>query len=414
MWPPHNIRHWRGARSSVLFEHVPNTSDIVTLDRVNTFRTDRHIETPDNSLMDHLDDHVANTGLEPSAYVARCFERHDLVFLGEFGRSRQGGQFLQSLVPTLVDAGVWLLAVEWLLTDDQHLIDELITADEYDPVLAATLVFHWGIRHAAVFTEYVEVLHAAWLANQRLDINAPPFRVVGLDYELDYEAVTDRADLSKPEAWPHLRHRGPAGRAMAAVVQREVLATRGRALVVCSTSHALTHHRRAAHPARDKVDTEIIDGRVLGMGNHVYGWRADRVTTVLMHQPLHGALGGGADLVFCADGVLDMVFAGPNGPKYPVGFDITGGPFAPLESRTAHDAPVLGGIANGYVFLDSIDDMLAPTPCLAAITAEHLEEARRRVLAGSLRDERTGVDQIQGAIETHATIEELIWRTIGL
>jgi len=31
-----------------------------------------------------------------------------------------------------------------------------------------------------------------------------------------------------------------------------------------------------------------------------------------------------------------------------------------------------------------------------------------------LRDERTGVDQIQGAIETHATIEELIWRTIGL
>jgi len=393
---------------------VPNTSDIVTLDRVHTFRTDRHIEAPDAKLILDLEDHVANTGLEPSAYVARCFERHDIVFLGEFGRSKQGGQFLQALVPALVDAGVWLLAVEWLLTDDQSRIDELITADEYDPVLAATLVFRWGIRHAAVFTEYVEVLHAAWLANQRLDINAPPFRVIGLDYELDYEAVTARADLSKPEAWPHLRHRGPASRAMAAILKREVPATKGRALVVCSTSHALTHHRRAFHPARDRIDSDVVDGRVLGMGNHVYSWRADRVTTVLMHQPLHGQIGGGADLVFCADGLLDMVFAGPNGPKYPVGFDITSGPFAKLKSNTAHDEPVLGGIANGYVFLESIYEMSAPTPCLATITTEHLEEARRRVLAGSLRDERTGVDQIQGAIETHATIAELTWRTIGL
>ena len=303
--------------------------------KTNQHRTDAE-NVSHTTLIDNLDDHVANTGLEPTAYVARCFERHDIVFLGEFGRSQQGGQFLQSLVPALVDAGVWLLAVEWLLADDQNLIDELITAEDYDPVKAAMLVFRWGIRHAAVFTEYVDVLRAAWRANQRLDVNAPPFRVVGLDYELDYEAVTARADLLKPEAWPHLRHRGPAGRAMATVLQREVLATKGRALVVCATSHALTHHRRAVHPTRDRIDAEVVDGRVLGMGNHVYSWQADKVTTVLMHQPLQGA-GCGADLVFCADGLLDMVFAGPNGPKYPVGFDITSGPFAPLDSRRSEE-----------------------------------------------------------------------------
>jgi len=409
-----NIHHWRDAISSVLFEHVQNASDTITLNRVHTFRSERHFETPDGTLIDNLDDHVANTGSEPTAYVAQCFERHDIVFLGEFGRSQQGGQFLQELVPALVDAGVWLLAIEWLLADDQELIDSLVTAREYDAELASKLVFRWGIRHTAVFTEYVDVLRAAWRANQRLDINAPSFRVVGLDYELDYDAVTARADLSKPEAWPHLRHRGPAGRAMANVLQREVLATGGRALVVCSTSHALTHHRRAAHLTRDRTDTDVIDGRVLGMGNHVYSWRADRVTTVLLHQPLHARLHSGPDLVFCADGLIDIAFAGPNGPKFPVGFDVTGGPFAQLASKAAHDEPVLGGITNGYVFLESVDNISAPTPCLAAITDEHLEEARRRVLTGSLRDEHTSIQEIQGAIETHAAIAELTWRTIGL
>jgi len=393
---------------------VPNTSDTVTLDRVHAFRAGQHLETPDSSLIDNLDDHVANTGLDPAAYVARCFQRHDIVFLGEFGRSRQGGQFLQDLVPALVDAGVWLLAVEWLLADDQPLIDELISAESYDAFLAATLVFRWGIRHADVFTEYVEVLHAAWRANQRLDINAPAFRVIGLDYDLDYEAVTARADLMNPEAWPYLRHRGPAGRAMAAVLQREVLTARGRALVVCSTSHALTHHRRALHPTHDRIDLDLVDGRVLGIGNHVYSWQADRVTTVLLHQPLHGPANNGAGLVFCVDGLIDMIFANANGPKYPVGFDITGGPFAPLDSRTAHDRTLLGGLANGYVFLDSIDNMSAPTPCLAAITDDHLEEARRRVLTGSLRDEQTDINRIQGAIATHAALAELTWRTIGI
>ncbi len=408
------ITHWPGAGSSVLSVHVDRAADQVTLDRVQTFRTGRHLEPPDAGQLDRLAEHVADTGLEPSAYIARCFDRHDIVFLGEFGRSRQGGELLQELVPALVDAGVWTLAVEWLLAEDQPIIDGLLGADEYDPTLAAHLIFRWGIRHASIFQEYVDVLEAAWHANRRRDPAAPAFRVLGLDDDLDYDAVTDRADLLEPEAWPHLRSAGPAGRVMANRVQRELLGSRRRALIACSTTHALTHHRRAMHPEFDRIDVDVIDGRVLGLGNHVYGWRADRVMTVLLHQPLPGGVDGGTDLVFGADGLIDLVFALPDGPKYPIGFDIGSGPFAGLSSKTAHDEPVLGGWTNGYLFLDAVANMTSPTPCFTPIDEAHLEEARRRVLPGSLRADDIGVEELRDAVAMQARVAEIIWGTVGL
>ncbi len=409
-----DIAHCGQGTPSVLSLYVDRAADQLTLDRVQKFRTGQHMEAPDLAVVGRLCDHVADTGLEPTAYIAKCFDTHDIVFLGEFGRIAQAGRLLQELVPTLVDAGVWTLGVEWLLAEDQALIDRLLAAEDFDPTLAATLVFRWGMRHAAVFQEYVDVLEAAWHANQRLDSNAPAFKVLALDYDLDYSSVTDSADLLQPEAWPHLRSRGPAGRAMADRVHSELLSSRRRALISCSTTHALTHHRRAAHPDFDRIDVDVVNGRVLGLGNHVFGWRADRVTTVLLHQPLPGPAGYGADLVFAADGLLDLVFARPDGPKYPVGFDVSSGPFASLRCTTAHDEPLFGGWTNGYIFLDSVSDMLAPTPCFTPIDAEHIEEARRRVLPGALRSDDISVDVMRGAIETQATVAELVWRTVGI
>lgn len=381
---------------------------------MRAFRAVRHLEEPDASLLERLAEHVADNGVDPTAYIARCFDRHDLVFLGEFGRSRQGGRLLQDLVPALVDAGVWTLAVEWLLVEDQARLDQLVQADRYDQDLAADLVFRWGMRHATVFQEYVDVLEVAWRANRRRDADAPAFRVLALDADLDYDAVTDQADLLAPEAWPHLRSRGPAGRVMADRIQRELLGARRRALVACSTTHALTHHRRAAHPDFDQIDVDIVDGRVLGVGNHVYGWRADRVTTVLLHQPLPGRVDGGVDLVYGADGLIDLVFAQHDGPKYPVGFDVVSGPFASLDSRTAHDEPMLGGWTHGYVFLDPVTDMAAPTPCLGPVVDSSLVEARRRVLPGSLREDDVDVATLRDAIEMQARMSEMVWSTVGI
>ena len=58
--------------------------------------------------------------------------------------------------------------------------------------------------------------------------------------------------------------------------------------------------------------------------------------------------------------------------------------------------------------------MTAPTPCFTPIDHAHLEEARRRVLPGALRGDDVSLDLMRGAIETQATVAELVWRTVGI
>ncbi|HEC09116.1 MAG TPA: hypothetical protein ENI86_06050 [Acidimicrobiales bacterium] len=388
-------------------------ADEQTLDAVDEFRRANHLGAVDHSLVGRLNQHVSDRAASPAEYISGCFGHHDLVFLGEFGPSLQGARFLTELIPHLMDAGVWNLGVDWLLADDQPLIDLLIGAPDFDPDLALNLVYRWGIRHLSINREHVEILRAAWAVNRRRDPGAPNFRVVGLDYDLAYDTVTDTADLLQPEAWTHLRDRGPLSRFMAMVINTEFVSRRARALIAVNTSHALTQYRRPVHPEADRIDTEIDNGRVLGAGNHVFGTMADRVKTVLLHQPLTGTPGMGPELVFPADGLIDLVFAAEDGPKFPVGFDVTGGPFAPLPSSTAHESPALGAWTGGYVFLGPMGAMNAATPAPEAIGEDNLAEARRRTLAGSMRAQTTTLGALHGAMAVQASVTELIWQTVG-
>ncbi len=388
-------------------------ADELTLDAVDEFRRLNHLGTVDRSLIGRLNQHVSDSSASPAEYITSCFAQHDLVFVGEYGPSRQGFHFLAELVPHLMDAGVWNLGVDWLLADDQPLIDLLIGGPEFDPDLALNLIYRWGIRHLSINREQVDVLRAAWAVNRRRDPGAPSFRVVGLEYDLAYDTVTDTADLLQPEAWVHLRDRGPLSRFMAMVINSEFVSRRARALISVNTGHALTQYRRPVDPETDRMDTEIDNGRVLGAGNHVFGTMADRVKTVLLHQPIAGTPGLGPELVYPADGLIDLVFASEDGPKFPVGFDISGGPFAPLVSSTAHESPALGAWTGGYVYLGPFATMTAATPATEAIGEDNLAEARRRTLAGSMRAPTTDLGTLHGAMAVQASVTELIWQTIG-
>ena len=50
------------------------------------------------------------------------------------------------LIPAVNGAGK-LLAVEWACVDDQSLLDELVTAQQFDEGIARSALFRWGLRH---------------------------------------------------------------------------------------------------------------------------------------------------------------------------------------------------------------------------------------------------------------------------
>jgi hypothetical protein len=385
--------------------------DEALLDKVEHFRARRRLSGLDARLLDEVIDVIAHEGRDPAEYVADLFEEHQVVFIGEHAPSGQAGAFLQELIPALQAAGVWCLGIEFACVDDQAVLDALLRAPRFDETLARSAVFRWGLRHHFAYREYIDVLRAAWAVNQTKDPLAPMFRIVALDYDIDVDAVTETADLRSPFAWDHLRPRGTAARHMAEVVMREFVERGHRALVLTRTAHALTRLRRAPHHVYDAFDSELVDSRVVGAANHVYAAIADRAATVLIHQPLpaDGELG---DYTLAADGVLDAAFARPNGPKYPVAFDVRSGVLGQLSCNTSADGGDLSSRAQGWIFLDTIDRLTAPTPLGEVVDDATIEEARRFSLDPSLRQAESTPADFDAAVVASAAAAELGWTQI--
>ncbi|HAX06175.1 MAG TPA: hypothetical protein DCX77_10900 [Acidimicrobiaceae bacterium] len=385
--------------------------DDAMLETIEHFRERRRLSSIDPGHLDLVIDEISLAGREPVDYVSDLFSHHEIVFVGHNVPSRKTGLFLQELIPAVNTAGVNLLGIEWACMDDQSLLDELVNADQFDEGIARSALFRWGLRYHFAFVEYLDILRAVWAVNRTRVPSSPPFRIVALDYDIDIDAVTASADLLSPYAWEHLRPRGPASRHMADVLLKEFVGHGHKALVLTKTGNALTRMRRRPHTTMDQIDTEVVDGRVVGCGNHVYSAIADQAATVLLHQPLT-ADGEHGLFTLPADGYLDAAFAHTNNPHFPVAFDVNSGPIGRLPCSTSIDNGDISQLAHGWIFLERPKDVRGPTPLQGLVDETNIDEARRWSLDPQLRQPDSTTRDFDIAIKNTAAAAELSWTQI--
>ena len=385
--------------------------DEAMLETIEHFRERHRLTSIDPEHLDLVIDEISLTGLEPVNYVSNLFSSHEIVFVGHNLPSRKTGLFLQQLIPAVNKAGVYLLGIEWACMDDQSLLDELVNADQFDEGIARSALFRWGLRHHFAFVEYLDILRAVWAVNRTQASGSAPFRIVALDYDIDIEAVTDNADLLSPYAWEHLRPRGPASKHMADVLLTEFVRHGHKALVLTKTGNALTRMRRRPHPTMDQIDTQIVDGKVVGCGNYVYSAIADRAATVLLHQPLT-ADGEHGLFTLPADGYLDAAFAHTNNPHFPVAFDVSSGSIGRLPCATSIDNGDISQLCNGWIFLERPKDVRGPTPLRGLVDETNIAEARKWSLDPMLRQPNSTIRDFDLAIQNAAAAAELSWTQI--
>ena len=385
--------------------------DEAMLETIEHFRERHRLTSIDPEHLDLVIDEISLTGLEPVNYVSNLFSSHEIVFVGHNLPSRKTGLFLQQLIPAVNKAGVYLLGIEWACMDDQSLLDELVNADQFDEGIARSALFRWGLRYHFAFVEYLDILRAVWAVNRTQASGSAPFRIVALDYDIDIEAVTDNADLLSPYAWEHLRPRGPASKHMADVLLTEFVRHGHKALVLTKTGNALTRMRRRPHPTMDQIDTQIVDGKVVGCGNYVYSAIADRAATVLLHQPLT-ADGEHGLFTLPADGYLDAAFAHTNNPHFPVAFDVSSGSIGRLPCATSIDNGDISQLCNGWIFLERPKDVRGPTPLRGLVDETNIAEARKWSLDPMLRQPNSTIRDFDLAIQNAAAAAELSWTQI--
>ena len=381
------------------------------LETIEHFRERHRLTSIDPEHLDLVIDEISLTGLEPVNYISNLFSSHEIVFVGHNLPSRKTGLFLQQLIPAVNKAGVYLLGIEWACMDDQSLLDELVNADQFDEGIARSALFRWGLRYHFAFVEYLDILRAVWAVNRTQASGSAPFRIVALDYDIDIEAVTDNADLLSPYAWEHLRPRGPASKHMADVLLTEFVRHGHKALVLTKTGNALTRMRRRPHPTMDQIDTQIVDGKVVGCGNYVYSAIADRAATVLLHQPLT-ADGEHGLFTLPADGYLDAAFAHTNNPHFPVAFDVSSGSIGRLPCATSIDNGDISQLCNGWIFLERPKDVRGPTPLRGLVDETNIAEARKWSLDPMLRQPNSTIRDFDIAIQNAAAAAELSWTQI--
>ncbi len=323
-----------------------------------------------------LVDWVEAEARAPEQYLAKLFERRQIVFLGEYGRIREQVELLTSALELLHAAGVTRLGLVHLRVADQTGIDRLISADEFDREQAARLLFNrkvvWGYR------EYVDLLEAVWRMNREAPPTRSPMRVIGLGMRPDYYHLRSPPDLHDRRKMQSVFTEGVPDRVIADTIEREIIAPGHRALIFTPIEHSFTRYE-------DRVYREHL--RRIGIpeneraGNYIYDQIGDRAATVLLHSPWpdQGSSGGVASP---ADGAIEALI-----PLLPVelrrgGIEVATGPLSELpigssDYREHYDALTLGELTDGYILLGPIAEYRTVTALRGFITAGNLETAIR-------------------------------------
>jgi hypothetical protein len=148
------------------------------------------------------------------------------VLLGKGHKFKHDVELVQGFIPLLHKIGVDQLGIEFGCHEYQDKADRLVTAEAYDENLARWLMFKWGAYWP--YKEYLDIYRKAWELNRSLPPDAPKFRIVHLDYRVNWDLVRESMPA---ELWKSVFFRGERDDHMAKVIIDEFVKKKKKALI---------------------------------------------------------------------------------------------------------------------------------------------------------------------------------------
>lgn len=286
----------------------------------------------------------------PIEYLVGKFQTSDLVILGEEHGIRENCRFVaSSLQPLYEQAGVRVLATEFLRSSNTRRVNQLVTGEAFDRKLALDLMRDyawptWG------YAEYLEILTAVWRLNAALPPDAQRMRVVPLDSDWSQHALF-YTQTDPLERFNTMRKRE---RHMTRVLRNEVLAPGHKAIVHIGFQHSVL----------------TFGERVAAVLHRQYG---DRVWQVCLHHKFSDPRGASE-----VSRLIDLAWREYAGG--PIGFDTQGTPFAVVRDPgnpafTFGGDRTLGQLATGYIVFAPLAELHPVSWIDGFITAENFHEA---------------------------------------
>ena len=314
-----------------------------------------------------------------SAHLVELAKSKQLVLLGDQVGIAQHVSFVSEVLPELYEAGIHNFAWEFTNSRAQESLDKLLTAEVWDE-LRCTNLFIDLLGIGFTYSEYADVLKAAWSLNRSLDADDPQFRVIGLGlptYVEDPSLLEGRAaaELELRNWWMGGHYRDVAAFHMANTLTNEVLRSGGRAVALLSGERTTTNLVQW----KDGLPTVTV-------GNLLHRWMGEGVTRAVFH-------GAVADSQ-AAERVEALVAAAPEKPKtFGITLDLATlgnvGLNEVIGSLDGNETSLrLKDVADSYIWLGNIESW---RPCQLienVITEENFEHLEARYRAIDPRPER--------------------------
>jgi hypothetical protein len=364
------------SRRSVLLTIVVVVALFFIADPFNLLPSPGMVRRPSvsTSLLEDTRAYIREVHEDPVSYVTSLFDRHDLVFIGEFGRIREHVTFIQELIPALHDAGIRHLGLQHAIFDDQERIDELLSSDSYDEELVESFLFNrlviWG------FQEYADIFRAAWEVNRNLGPGEEPFRIIGLNIGQDYAPIQTEEDMEDQSKLRLVLEPGIPDEVMAQNVFSEIVDPGHRAVIFTEIEHSFTGFENLEY--RDRMaELGYTDARRLG--NIVYDRIGERAVNVYLHGPWPDSESP-TQIGYAADGLIDAAIRVLPPEMREGGFDITSGVLSEVPIRSGsytyeREDLTLGELADGYVYFGQVTELSPVTAIDGFFDEDNIDEA---------------------------------------
>ncbi|MGI5173605.1 hypothetical protein H0R92_08400 [Treponema sp. OMZ 840] len=309
----------------------------------------------ENPLVYEAYTYLQNNYISPEDYIIEKFKDYDVVILGEMHRIKHDPLLVQNLMPLLHKNGIYTVAIEFALYEDQDRIDTLVTAEEYDETLARSVHLNSFCIGLGGYHEYCDIFKAAWQVNKNLPSGVQKMRVLGVNDRLYWSEAKSREDTVKPEIRKKI-FRDFSEKNWADRVKKEVLDKGEKVLCYCGMHHAFSKYRQPA----------VSGGRFIRFGdvrfgNYLYEEKKDKVFTISLHYPWFPVEGYDKDSVLPADGMIDTLLVSLPKNKRRFGFDTAGTPMGDFTGSTSlykfgYDNFTLKDFCDGYICQGTFGD----------------------------------------------------------
>ncbi|MBN1523338.1 MAG: hypothetical protein JW904_02540 [Spirochaetales bacterium] len=313
----------------------------------------------------------------PEEFIGEQFDSHDIIFLGEFGMPnytvfgfRENVSLVKKVIPILLKKGIYLLAIEHLLAEDQEEIDKITSAREFDEPGAKRLIS----RRAPLFLfqDYVDLIRDVWTVNRGKSAGDPLFRIIGLNMKLNYVTL-----LQAQEA----KELGKAFDGMVqedfifSVIDREIIGKKKKALVFVNMLYAIKKDILADRHIFYK-DMELdYSGSPAKLTIDKVG---DRAMVMLQHNLW---VRNDQTLGFPIEGYFDALLRELPGRVQETAFFVKGSPFENLTITTAFIMPgtkpvFFSDICDAYILQGQLNYYTVPQMFTDTINEENMGQIK--------------------------------------